>query len=60
MLVFGLALLATSIAVLWLSLPGRQSGVKPFLRGGGDLLAAIIVTGCFGAGLVVTVAGIAQ
>jgi hypothetical protein len=33
MLVVGLALLATSIVVLWLCLPSRQSGVKPFLRG---------------------------
>ena len=59
MLVFGLALLATSIVVLWLCLPGK-SGVKPFLRGGGDLMAAIIVTGCFGAGVVVTVMGLAE
>ena len=59
MLVVGLALLATSLVVLWLCLPSRQSGVKPFLRGGGDVLAAIMITGCLGAGIV-TIAGIAR
>ena len=53
MLVVGLALLATSIVMMWLCLPGSQSGVKSFLRGGGEIVAAIIVTGCFGAGFVV-------
>ena len=53
MLVFGLALLATSIVVMWFCLPDSQSGVKSFLRGGGDTVAAIIITGCFGTGFVV-------
>jgi hypothetical protein len=60
MLVVGLALLAISIAVMWLCLPDRQSGVKSFLRGGGDTVAAIVITGCFGAGFVVIFASLAR
>jgi len=53
MLVVGLALLATSIVMMWLCLAGSRSGVKSYLRGGGDIVAAIIFTGCFGTGFVV-------
>jgi len=59
MLVVGLALLATSIVALWLCLPSRQSGVKPFLRGASVVLTAIIIIGCFGAASS-SIAGIAR
>ena len=60
MLVVGPALLAASIVFLWLCLPQKNGELKPFLRGGSDVLAATIIVACFGLGIVATIAGIAQ
>lgn len=61
MLVSGLALLAFSIVLMWLCLPSKSGETKPFLqRGGADVLAAIIVTGCIAVGTVLTIAAIVR
>lgn len=38
---------------------GKHSEQRLFLRGGADVLAAIVITAGFGVGIVVTIAGIA-
>jgi hypothetical protein len=58
MRVIGLALLATSVVVLWVCLPAKgHLEKKSFLRGGADVVAAIVITACLGAGIVVTIVG---
>lgn len=59
MLVGGLALLATSIVLVWLCLPGKNGEIKPFLRrSGASEMAATATTGCIVAGIILTMAGL--
>jgi hypothetical protein len=60
MLIFGLALLAITIIGLWLCLPGKDHKVKPYLRGGADVLAAIMITCGLGVGTIVFIAGVVK
>jgi len=60
MLVIGFALLAIAIVGLWLCLPGKDSKMKSYLRGGADTLAAIAITASFMVGIAVIIAGVAQ
>ncbi len=58
--VIKLALLAIAIVVLWLCLPGKDAKMKSYLRGGADVVAAILITCCFGAGIIVLIVGVAR
>lgn len=60
MLLTGIALVVTALIGLWLCLPSAQSRKKWFLRGGADVLAAVAIVGCLGAGAVFLIAGFAQ
>lgn len=60
MIVTGLALLAISIIGLWLCLPGKVLKTKSYLRGGADVLAAIVITCGVGVGIIMLIAGIAK
>ena len=59
MFILGLVLLALSIAGLWLCLPDKSATIKPFLRGGLDIFAALAITGGIGIGILLFVIGVA-
>jgi hypothetical protein len=57
--VVGLALIALSIAFLWLCLPSKSGETKPFLRSNiAGAVAVITMTGCLVVGIVMPIAGI--
>jgi hypothetical protein len=60
MIATGLALIAVSLITLGICLPGKQGTKKWFLRGGADVLAAILIVTCLGLGIVALVVGAAQ
>ena len=60
MLVSGLALLAITSVGLWLCLPGKDSKMKSYLRGGVDTFAAMAITAGFGLSVVFIIVGLAQ
>ena len=60
MLLVGLALLAIIDCAVVALYAGKHSEQKLFLRGGADVLAAIVITAGFGVGIVVTIAGIQE
>jgi hypothetical protein len=60
MLLLGIALLAISIGMLWMCLPDK-GGAKPWLvRGGTDVLVAIVIVTCMGLGIIALIAGVSQ
>lgn len=61
MLVAGITVLATSILLVWLCLPGEDGKIKPFLRRGGvSEMAAAVLTSAIAVGIVLTIAGIVE
>jgi hypothetical protein len=60
MSVVGISLLVLAIAGLWLCLPGKSSTPRPFLRGGLDIAAAIVITAGIGIGIIFLVVDIAD
>jgi len=56
----GLALFAITIVGLWLCLPGKDSKMKSYLRGGLDTFAAIAITSGFGLSVIFIVVGFTQ
>lgn len=59
MSILGLVVFALAIAGLWLCLPGESAAVKPFLRGGRDVFAAIGITTGFVIGILIFAIGVA-
>ena len=60
MLVPGLALFAITIVGLWVCLPGKDSKMKSYLRGGVEILAAIAITAGLGISGIFIVVGLAR
>jgi hypothetical protein len=60
MLIVGLALFAITIVGLWICLPGKDSKMKPYLRGGVETLAAIAINAGLGLSGIFVVVGLAR
>jgi hypothetical protein len=60
MLIVGLALFAITVVGLWVCLPGKDSKMKSYLRGGGEILAAIGITAGLGLSGIFIVVALAQ
>ena len=59
MLTVGLGILAATIILLWVCLPGPDGTKRRFLHGGLDILVAVAITSGLGISIVLVIVGLA-